>query len=207
MQKVVEKSGKTVEDAIKEALLELACEREDAQIEIIEEGSRKMLGLIGGKDAVVRVTFIEKGAALVEGFLVRILNLMEVEADIYIEESDESISVQITGDDIGILIGRRGDTLDALQYITGLAVNRKNTEYKRITLDVENYRARREETLKKLANKTAGRVIKTKKSFKLEPMNPLERRIIHSELQKNKKIETYSIGEEPNRRVVIAIKK
>ena len=207
MQKVVEKSGKSVEDAIREALLELNCDREDAQIEIIDEGSRKMLGLIGGKDAVVRVTLTEKGAALVEGFLVRILNLMEVEAEIYIEEGDEAISVQITGEDIGILIGRRGETLDALQYITGLAVNRKNQEYKRITLDVENYRARREETLKKLANKTAGRVIKTRKNFKLEPMNPLERRVIHSELQKNRKVETYSIGEEPNRRVVIALKK
>ena len=166
-----------------------------------------MLGILGGKEAVVKVTISDKGSEVAEEFLVNILNLMEIEADIYIEESQELIDVNINGEAIGILIGRRGETLDALQYLTGLAVNRKNAEYKRVTLDIENYRAKREDTLKKVANKMAGRVIKTKKSYKLEPMNPFERRIIHSELQNNKNIETYSVGEEPNRRVVIAIKK
>jgi spoIIIJ-associated protein len=207
MSKSIEKTGKTVDEAIKEALKELDLTREEVEIEILEEGSKKMLGIIGGKDAAVRVTVIEKGAEIAESFLVRILNLMEIEADIYIEEGQDLISVNISGDDIGILIGRRGETLDAVQYLTGLTVNRNNSEYKRVTVDVENYRAKREDALKKVANKAAVRVIKTRKSFKLEPMNPFERRIIHSELQKNKKIETYSVGEEPNRRVVIALKK
>lgn len=207
MNKCIEKTGKTVEEAINEALAELEVTRDDVEIEIIDEGSKKMLGILGGKEAVVRVTISDKGSEVAEEFLVNILNLMEIEADIYIEESQELIDVNINGEAIGILIGRRGETLDALQYLTGLAVNRKNTEYKRVTLDIENYRAKREDTLKKVANKMAGRVIKTKKSYKLEPMNPFERRIIHSELQNNKNIETYSVGEEPNRRVVIAIKK
>lgn len=207
MSKCIEKTGKTVEEAINEALLELDTSRDDVEIEIIDEGSKKMLGIIGGKEAIVKVTVLDKGSEVAEEFLVNILNLMEIEADIYIEESQELIDVSINGEEIGILIGRRGETLDALQYLTGLAVNRKNVEYKRVTLDIENYRAKREETLKKVAIKMAGRVIKTKKSYKLEPMNPFERRIIHSELQNNRKIETYSVGEEPNRRVVIAIKK
>jgi spoIIIJ-associated protein len=207
MSKSIEKTGKTVDEAIKEALKELNLTREEVEIEILEEGSKKMLGILGGKDAAIRVTVAEKGAEIAESFLVKVLNLMEIEADIYIEEGQELISVNITGDDIGILIGRRGETLDAIQYLTGLTVNRKNSEYKRVTVDVENYRAKREDALKKVANKVAGRVLKTRKSFKLEPMNPFERRIIHSELQKNRKIETYSVGEEPNRRVVIALKK
>jgi spoIIIJ-associated protein len=207
MSKSIEKTGKTVEEAIKEALKELNLTREEIDVEILEEGSKRMLGIIGGKDAAIRATVIEKGAEIAEGFLVRILNLMEIEADIYIEEGQDLISVNISGDDIGILIGRRGETLDAVQYLTGLTVNRNSSEYKRVTVDVENYRAKREDALKKVAIKAAVRVIKTRKSFKLEPMNPFERRIIHSELQKNKKIETYSVGEEPNRRVVIALKK
>ncbi len=207
MKKYIEKSGKTVEDALNEALMELGLSKEEVEVEIIEEGSRKMLGLLGGKDARIKVTVIEKGSDLAESFLVDVLNLMEIEADIYIEEGKESITVNILGEDIGILIGRRGETLDALQYLTSLAVNRKNVEYKRVGLDIENYRAKREEALKKVANKVAARVIKSRKSFKLEPMNPFERRVIHSELQKNKKVETFSIGEEPNRRVVVSLKK
>jgi spoIIIJ-associated protein len=207
MKKYIEKSGKTVDDALNEALMELGLSKEEVEVEIIEEGSRKMLGILGGKDARIKVTVIEKGSDLAENFLVDVLNLMEIEADIYIEEGKESINVNIMGEDIGILIGRRGETLDALQYLTSLAVNRKNVEYKRVGLDIENYRAKREEALKKVANKVAARVIKSKKSFKLEPMNPFERRVIHSELQKNKRVETFSIGEEPNRRVVVSLKK
>jgi spoIIIJ-associated protein len=207
MKKYIEKSGKTVDDALNEALMELGLSKEEVEVEIIEEGSRKMLGILGGKEARIKVTVVEKGSDLAENFLVDVLNLMEIEADIYIEEGKEAINVNIMGEDIGILIGRRGETLDALQYLTSLAVNRKNVEYKRVGLDIENYRAKREEALKKLANKVAARVIKSRKSFKLEPMNPFERRIIHSELQKNKRVETFSIGEEPNRRVVVSLKK
>jgi len=207
MSTVIEKTGRTVDEAIKEALRELGCSREDVEVEIIEEGTRKMLGILGGKEALVRVKTIEKGSETAEKFLVSVLNQMEVEADIYIEEGKELISISIKGDDIGILIGRRGETLDALQYLTGIAVNRRASEYKRVTLDIENYKAKREEALRNVANKMAARVLKSRKSFKLEPMNPFERRIIHSELQKNSRIETYSVGEEPNRRVVIALKR
>ncbi len=207
MVKSIEKSGKTVEEALTEALGELGLERDEVTVEIIEEGSKKMLGFIGGKDALIRVTSIEKGADLAEKFIFEILRHLTVSADISVEEGQELINVNITGEDIGILIGRRGETLDAIQYLTSLAVNRKNPAFKRVCVDVENYRDKREDSLRKVANKIAGRVIKTRKSFKLEPMNPFERRIIHSELQKNKKVETHSVGEEPNRRVVITLKK
>jgi len=120
--------------------------------------------------------------------------------------SEDTISLKIEGDDIGIIIGRRGETLDALQYLTSLVVNRSKEGYKRIVIDVENYRKKREEILIRLANRLADRVIKYKKNITLEPMNPYERRVIHSCLQNHKYVETYSVGEEPNRKVIIALK-
>jgi spoIIIJ-associated protein len=123
-----------------------------------------------------------------------------------VNEDDESISIKVFGGDIGIIIGRRGETLDALQYLTSLVVNKGSDSYKRVVIDIENYRQKREETLVKLAARLAEKVIKYKKPVTLEPMNPYERRIIHSSLQNNKYVETYSTGEEPNRKVVITLK-
>lgn len=206
MTNSVEKSAKTVEDAIDSALLELNTSKENVDIEIIDEGTRGIFGLIGNKQAKVKVTVKESMASKAKEFLLKILEKMRVDADILIEEDEESISIQITGDNIGILIGRRGETLDSLQYLTSLVINKDKEIYKRVVIDIENYRQKREQTLIRLANRLADRVVRYKKNITLEPMNPYERRIIHSSLQNHKYVETYSVGDEPNRKVMICFK-
>lgn len=206
----IEKTGKTVQEAISAALSELNLSEEYVDIEIIDEGTKGIFGLIGTKVARIKATVKEEEnnrCDIASDFLYTILNNMEVEADISISEDDESIVVDINGDDIGIIIGRRGETMDALQYLTSLVVNKGYEDYKRVILNVENYRQKREETLVKLANRLAEKVVKYKKPVTLEPMNPYERRIIHSSLQGHKYVETYSTGEEPKRKVVITLKK
>jgi spoIIIJ-associated protein len=131
---------------------------------------------------------------------------MKVNADVLVEENDDSVLIKIEGDDIGIVIGRRGETLDSLQYLTSLVINKSKEDYKRVVIDIENYRQKREDTLVKLANRLADRVMKYKKNITLEPMNPYERRVIHSSLQNHKYVQTYSIGDEPNRKVIITLK-
>jgi len=206
MGKSVEKTAKTVEEAINLALLELNTQREKTEIEILEEGNKGLFGLIGSKMARVRVTVKETGSDRLTKFLKSVFEKMNVKADFDVVENEDSIVVKINGDDVGILIGRRGETLDAIQYLSSLVANKGESEYKRVVVDTENYRQKREETLTKLAEKLASRVIKYKKSITLEPMNPYERRIIHSALQNNKYVRTYSIGDEPNRKVVITSK-
>ena len=133
---------------------------------------------------------------------------MGVKAEIKIREEDNVLKINLVGPDMGIIIGYRGETLDSLQYLVSLVVNKEqDAEYKRVLLDTENYRAKREETLRRLANKTAYKVRKSGRSFRLEPMNPYERRIIHSALQNDQYVETFSEGDEPYRRVVINLKK
>lgn len=205
----IEKTGKTVQEAITAALAELKLSEEEVDVEVIEEGNKGIFGLIGSKTAKVKVTVKEiesNRCDLASDFLYTILQNMGVEADISVNEDDESIVVDINGDDIGIIIGRRGETMDSLQYLTSLVVNKGFEDYKRVTLNVENYRQKREETLVKLANRLADKVVKYKKPVSLEPMNPYERRIIHSTLQGHKYVETYSVGEEPKRKVVITLK-
>jgi len=131
---------------------------------------------------------------------------MHVDVQVEMEEDGNTIFINIEGKDSGIIIGRRGDTLEALQYLANLVINKQEKEYKRVIIDIENYRKKREDTLIKLSKKLAERVLKTRKSITLEPMSPYERRIIHSTLQNNKYVKTYSLGEEPNRKVVIALK-
>ncbi len=206
----IEKTGKTVQEAITAALSELNLTEEDVDIEVIEEGTKGIFGIIGSKVARIKVTVREENnnrCDIASDFLYTILNNMEVEADISVSEDDENIVVDINGDDIGIIIGRRGETMDALQYLTSLVVNKEYEDYKRVILNVENYRQKREETLVKLANRLAEKVVKYKKPVTLEPMNPYERRIIHSSLQGHRSVETFSTGEEPKRKVVIALKK
>lgn len=205
----IEKTGKTVQEAIAAALSELNLSEEDVDIEVIEEGNKGIFGLIGSKMAKVRaiVKEVESNRCdIASDFLCTILNNMGVEAEMNVSEDDESIVVDINGDDIGIIIGRRGETMDSLQYLTSLVVNKGYGDYKRVILNVENYRQKREETLVKLANRLADKVVKYKKPVTLEPMNPYERRIIHSSLQGHKYVETYSTGEEPKRKVVITLK-
>jgi spoIIIJ-associated protein len=207
MTKTVETTAKTIEEAISMALAELKEEKESVDIEIIEEGNKGLFGLIGSKQARVKVSLKTKdGNNRIEKFLQDLFNKMDMKVEIEIKEETENIQVNLKGDNMGILIGRRGETLDALQYLTSIVANKGKDDYKKVIMDTENYRRKREEALINLANNVAERVIRLRKSVTLEPMNPYERRIIHSALQQNNKIETYSVGEEPNRKVVIAIK-
>jgi len=203
----VEKEGKTVESAINEALMELDIDLEDADIEILDEGNKGLFGLIGGRSAVVRVYKKSNYEEIVRNFLTPILSAMEVDEDISIDlDANNNLTVRLSAENIGIVIGRRGETLDALQYLLGLAVNKYSDNFMRVVLDVGNYREKREETLERLAKRLADKVLKTKRNMTLEPMNPYERRIIHATLQDFSSIETYSIGDEPNRKVVIKYK-
>ena len=205
----VEAKGKTVDEAIFKGLEQMGLSLDEVEIEIVHEGGKGIFGL--GKNAVVHLAKkqpvqAEKGAP--EAFLSGLFERMGVEAECAaVEEDEKALKIEITGKDTAVLIGRRGDTLDALQYLTGLAVNKGREDYKKIMLDAENYREKRERTLEKLAKRLANTVAKTGKPITLEPMNPYERRILHATLQNNPYVTTYSEGEEPNRRVVIAPKK
>ena len=207
MTEYIEKEGKTVESAIEQALLELNIEEENAEIEIIDEGSKGIFGIIGGRNAIVRVYKMVDFETITREFLTPIFDSMGIEEQLEFVEEEDSINVRIAAEDIGIVIGRRGETLDALQYLLGLVINKNSDKFIRVTLDVGNYREKREETLKRLAKRLADKVLKNRKSITLEPMNPYERRIIHATLQSFRGIETYSIGEEPHRKVVIKHKR
>ncbi|NLA58153.1 MAG: protein jag [Firmicutes bacterium] len=208
--RTIERSARTVEEAIAEALEELQVAREDVEIEILDEGSRAFLGLIGGKLARVRVTVRdkreEKAQATAE-FLQGILDRMGIVTRVEYSWQDEDVlRLDIQGEELGLVIGRRGETLDALQYLVSLAMN-KNGEWIRIILDAEGYRARREETLRNLALRLGERVKRTGRRAVLDPMNAMERRIIHLALQDDAGVETHSEGVAPYRRVIIAPKR
>lgn len=204
--KSVETSGRTVEEAILMAVAQLGVRRDNLDIEIIEQPERRLFGIIGGKNAKIRATIKSDIKDEVKDFLSKLFEFMDVEAKIAIKEEDSKIMVHLSGDNMGLLIGYRGETLDALQYLTNLAVNKNNDEYKRIVIDTEEYRSKREETLRRLAKRLANKVQRTKRSIVLEPMNPYERRIIHYTLQNHPHVITYSEGDEPYRKVVIKLK-
>ena len=206
--KSIEIEGKTVEEALNKALLELKTDEHMVDVDVLEQGSKGLFNVIGVKPAKVRVSLKYDYIEEARNFLANILKAMKIDAEINIEEDDDTLHINLNGKNIGLLIGYRGETLDSIQYLVSLVVNKVHElPHKRVILDTENYRSKREETLKGVAIKTANRVMKTKKSFKLEPMNPYERRIIHSALQANAFVVTHSEGEEPFRRVVIELKK
>lgn len=201
-------TGKTVEEAIQNALKELNLTEDKVDIKIIDEGSKGLFKIFKGKDARIEVTIKEDYKEDARKFLRDVLNSMGVLAEIKIKEENNVLKINLIGPNMGLIIGYRGETLDSLQYLVSLVVNRNNEgPYKRVNLDTENYRAKREETLKRLAGKIALKVKKTNKPVRLEPMNPYERRIIHSALQNDSSIVTYSEGEEPYRKVVVDLKK
>lgn len=204
--KTLEKSGKTIDDAVDAAVAELGCSREDANIEIIAMPSKGILGF-GAKPAVVRVSVEDKATAYAMDFLSTIFKKFDLDVKINVTEGEEFITLDLIGKDLGILIGRRGETLDALQYLTNLTVARHFEERCKIILDVEGYRSKREESLARLAKKLADRVKESGKNMSLEPMSPYERRIIHTVLQSDDQVRTFSEGEEPYRKVVIAKKR
>ncbi|HHW67698.1 MAG: spoIIIJ-associated protein [Epulopiscium sp.] len=200
----IEKIGKTVEEAITEGLIELGVTRDNVEIEIIEKGSKGFLG-IGSKMAKVRLRKKYNPINAATKFLEDIFEKMNIQAVIDVEERENgNYYFNLRGEDMGILIGKRGQTLDSLQYLVNLVANKEKENYVRITLDTENYREKRKDTLEALARNLAKKVKATKKSIVLEPMNPYERRIIHFALQNDKFVKTHSEGEEPYRKVVIS---
>jgi spoIIIJ-associated protein len=210
MPKFVEKEAKTIDEAIQLALEELNIDLEDAQVDILEEGSKAKLGIFGGKGAKVRVTVNIPDTKIIANFLDEIINRSRGEDDypkyVITEENDEGmqvIKVSISGNDVSHLIGRHGDSLYAINYLASILVNKGKYEYKRVYIDVENYRKHREETLVSIANRAASRVTKYKRPVSLDPMPANERRIIHSALQSNRNVVTESQGVEPNRCVVV----
>jgi len=204
--KVVEKVDRTIAEAIGSALIELNTTRDKVEVEILEEPSKGFFGLFGSKPARVKVILKESPEEKAVEFLKNVTSKMGIDAIFKTRQEDNNIYINIIGKGTSILIGRRGETLDALQYLVSLVVNKECDNYTRVILDTENYRAKREETLRRLANKLAYKVKKYKKEIRLEPMNPYERRIIHSALQNHPSVTTRSEGEEPNRRVIIYLK-
>lgn len=206
--RVAEKTGKTVEEAIVAGVLELGVDRKRVKIEVLEEPAKKgLFGLFGTHLARVRISYEDDPGRLAEDFIHKICQAMGVNANTQVSKDGEHWHLDITGPELGILIGRRGDTLDALQYLTNLAVARKLSERVRLIVDVEGYRLRREETLVRLAKRLSEKVKRTGIRIVLEPMNPYERRIIHTSLQDEARISTFSEGDDPNRRVVISLKR
>lgn len=206
--KFIEMMGKTVEDAINSALTDLNVTRDKVEVETIDEGSRGFLNIIGVKPAKIRVSVKRDISSEAKVFLTDVLNAMNMKAEISLKEVNNEIRISLIGPNMGLLIGYRGETLDSLQYLVSLVVNKNhNEEYRRVILDTENYRSKREETLKRLASKIAYKVRVSGRVLKLEPMNPYERRIIHSTLQNDSYIYTFSEGDEPYRRVVVDLKK
>ena len=200
--KTIEMTGKTVEEALKHALDELKLTKDKVDVEVIDEGSKGLFNLIGTKPAKVKVTKKLDVLDDAKTFLINVLSSMNIKSD------NDIIKINLKGPNMGLVIGYRGETLDSLQYLVSLVVNKNHENpYKKVVLDAENYRHKREETLIKVAQKTAYKVKKSGRPYKLEPMNPYERRIIHSALQEYTDINTYSEGEEPFRRIIISLKK
>lgn len=208
MYKSIEYTGKTEEEAILGALAELNVTRDQVTVEVLERAKSGFFG-IGSVPARVRVSYElpESKAEKLEGFLKGLLEHMDVEAGMTIEETEQGISVSFEGENIGALIGHRGETLDAIQHLANYTINKNCDERVRICIDAENYRAKREESLRRLAEKVAGKVKKYRRNLTLEPMNAYERHVIHASLQDIAGVTTYSTGTEPNRRVVVALER
>lgn len=204
----IEISAKNVDDAITQATVQLGITSDQLEYEVLDKGSTGFLG-IGSKNAVIRARKKFSIDENVVEFLSSIFDAMKMEVEILVAVNEEEhiIEVELKGDDMGILIGKRGQTLDSLQYLTNLAINKHSDEYYKVKIDTEDYRKRRKETLENLAKNIAYKVKRTKRPVSLEPMNPFERRIIHSALQNDRYVTTHSEGDEPYRYVVVTLKK
>lgn len=194
--------GKTVDEAIKTALNELNTEIENVTVNVLEEAQKGFLG-IGGKNAKIEVSIKEDDAERASNFLVGLFDIMKIPATTEIKQNDDKILIDVITTSPTSIIGYRGEVLDALQTLASATANIGNTEYKKVVVNCENYREKREETLKNLAVRIADKAVKYGKKFSLEPMNPFERKVIHSALTNNENVKTESHGEEPNRYVVV----
>ena len=204
----IEISSKTVNDAITEACQKFLVTSEKLDDIVVDEGSAGFLG-IGSKPAVIKARVKASISDKAKDFLNEVFEAMNmvVVIDAKYDEESRNLNIDLSGDEMGVLIGKRGQTLDSLQYLVSLVVNKESEEYIRVKVDTEDYRKRRKETLENLAKNIAYKVKRSKRSVSLEPMNPYERRIIHSALQNDKYVTTHSEGEEPFRRVVVTLKK
>lgn len=204
----IEVSAKTVNDAIIEACQKLEVSSDKLDYEVIEEGATGFLG-IGSKPAVIKAWVKCSIKDDAKNFLNDVFAAMKmtVVVEVQYDEEEKNMDIELSGDDMGVLIGKRGQTLDSLQYLVSLVVNKNVDEYIRVKVDTENYRERRKETLENLAKNIAYKVKRNKRPVSLEPMNPYERRIIHSALQNDKYVTTHSEGDEPFRRVVVTLKR
>lgn len=204
----IEISAKNVDDAITQATVQLGITSDQLEYEVLDKGSTGFLG-IGSKNAVIKARKKFSIDENVVEFLSSIFDAMKMEVEILVAVNEEEhiIEVELKGDDMGILIGKRGQTLDSLQYLTNLAINKHSDEYYKVKIDTEDYRKRRKETLENLAKNIAYKVKRTKRPVSLESMNPFERRIIHSALQNDRYVTTHSEGDEPYRHVVVTLKK
>ena len=204
----IEVSAKTVSDAITEACQKLTVTSDKLEYEVVEEGSSGFLG-IGSKPAVIKARVKSSVEDTAKDFLNEVFHAMNlaVVVDVKYNEEDNSMEIDLSGDEMGVLIGKRGQTLDSLQYLVSLVVNKNVENYIRVKVDTENYRQRRKETLENLAKNISYKVKRTKRPVSLEPMNPYERRIIHSALQNDKYVTTHSEGDEPFRHVVVVLRR
>lgn len=205
MKKMIYKA-ESVNEAIKKGLDDLDIDRSQAEINIVEQGNKGFLGLIGKKQAEIEIIIEDDPIKKGKEFLEEVFNKTNIDVDINIIEDktdEEQVVYDLHSPDLGIVIGRRGETLDALQYITSLVVNKNTDEYYRIILDAEGYRERRKKTLERLARKLAQKAVNKERKVVLEPMPPHERRIIHITLKKDSRVKSYSEGEEPFRKVMI----
>ena len=204
----IEVSAKTVNDAITEALVKLEVTSDQLEYEVVSEGSTGFLGF-GSKPAVIKARKKFSVEDCVKDFLNRVFEAMDMEVEIISKYDEESgmVEVEFKGSEMGVLIGKRGQTLDSLQYLTNLAINKQTDKYVKVKLDTEDYRKRRKDTLENLARNISYKVKRTKRPVTLEPMNPFERRVIHSALQNDRFVSTHSEGEEPYRHVVVTLKR
>ncbi|WP_250674722.1 RNA-binding cell elongation regulator Jag/EloR [Paraclostridium ghonii] len=230
MKQSLEIKSKNIDIAISQALGQLRVNREDIEVKVIKEPIKGFLGLIGNKDGIFKITVKEKIEAMkkqesikeditseeetlkecdvVKDFLLNIVKNLNMDIEVNVNQEKNVVKVNLTGKDASCLIGRRGETLDSIQFLAGLALNKiKKDSHFKVLIDIENYRSKREESLIRYANKVAREVAKTRRTKKLDYMNPYERRIIHSTLQNDKFVKTYSEGVDPYRRLVIEYKK
>ena len=206
---MIEKTGKTVEEALEAALAELGVDRDQVEYKVVEAPTKPLFGLLGGREAKVEVTLKKVNPVdTARAFLEKVTRAMGLNVSMSVSEDEDCVTINLHGEDLGLLIGKHGQTLDALQYLMNLvAQQRESRDRLRIVLDIEDYRKRRAETLEQLALRLADRAKRSGDRVVLEPMTPHERKIIHMSLQSDSRIETYSEGQEPFRRVVITVRK
>ncbi|SDQ04795.1 RNA-binding cell elongation regulator Jag/EloR [Virgibacillus salinus] len=196
-------SGQTVEEAVQSALEQLNTTRDHVEVDVIDEGKKGLLGIFGSKRAIVKVIIVKNQIEQAEKFLQEVTENMNVSAQITTTVEDKHVTFELYGEKIALLIGKRGQTLNAIQYLVHLVLNKDGKAYYTVTVDAEGYRGRRKETLESLAHKMADKATRLNKKVALEPMPAFERKLIHSALQRNKEISTYSDGVEPHRHIVI----